>query len=359
MPLVAHTSLPTFEHLKDQGDLVLSLNQALLQDHDKLHIGLLNLMPDGAFKATERQFMRLVGSSHQDIQSYIYPFTIPDPKRHPEIQTYIDDYYLSFEDIQEAGLDALIITGTNPANPRLEQEPFWEPLLQIVDWATRDVTSVLCSCLAVHAIAKHLHDIDRQPLKEKRWGVYSHRIIQPDHPLMRDIMTPFDVPHSRNNDVSQAQLEAAGFEILSASEVSGVHMAVSSDRFRIIYLQGHPEYDDISLLKEYKREVARYISGDREGYPQYPENYFGPHVQEILEAHQLSVVHALEGRSTPPEFPESSIAPLVSNTWRQAGRSIFDNWLGLIQELTGGDRHHPFTPNVDPEDPLGSLSDHP
>jgi len=359
MPLVAHTSLPTFDHLKDQGDQVLSLNQALLQNHDKLHIGLLNLMPDGAFKATERQFMRLVGSSHQTIQSYIYPFTIPDPQRHPEIQSYIDDYYLRFRDIQEAGLDALIITGTNPANPRLEEEPFWQPLLRIVDWATQEVTSVLCSCLAVHAIAKHLHDIDRQPLKEKRWGIYPHRIIQPDHPLMKNLRAPFDVPHSRNNDVSQAQLEAAGFEVLSSSQTSGVHMAVSSDRFRIIYLQGHPEYDDISLLKEYKREVERYVIGERESYPNYPENYFSPQAQQILEVHYTSIIDALEKGTVPPLFPEDGITPLVGNTWRDAGRSIFHNWLGLIHELTGGDRHLPFTAGVNPNDPLESRPEHP
>lgn len=240
MPLVAHIPLPTFERLKDAGDEILNLGQAIHQDIRELHIGFLNLMPDGAFKATERQFLRLVGSSNQIVQYYVYPFTIPGIERNDEIQTYIDKYYSDFNTVKQSGLDALIITGTNPANPTLEQEPFWDPLGEVIDWASEKVTSVLCSCLAVHAIVKHLHDIERQPLRKKRWGVYSHRITEHDHPLLRNINTRFDVPHSRNNDISLAQLEAANFKVLVHGDDGGVHMAVSPDLFRIVYLRVTP-----------------------------------------------------------------------------------------------------------------------
>ena len=76
MPLVAHTPLPTFDLLKAQGEEVLELGQALHQDIRELHIGFLNLMPNASFQATERQFLRLVGSSNQIVQYYIYLFTI-------------------------------------------------------------------------------------------------------------------------------------------------------------------------------------------------------------------------------------------------------------------------------------------
>ena len=353
MPLVAHTDLPTFERLRRDGEEVLQLGQALQQDIRELHIGFLNLMPDTAFKATERQFLSLVGSSNQIVQYYIYPFSIPDGTRTQEIQQYIQNHYGTFEEIQEAGIDALIITGTNPASSRLEQEPFWEPLREIVDWATESVTSVMCSCLAVHAIVKHLHDIERQPLKQKRWGVYSHRITETKHPLLRNINTRFDVPHSRNNDVSQDQLQAANFKVLVKGEESGVHMAVSPDMFRIVYLQGHPEYDAISLLKEYKREVERFFNGSSRSYPEYPENYFNAATVSILDSYQSQVVQAKNNGSSLPLFPESQVAPHIDNTWRDTGKSIFNNWLGLVYQLTNIDRHLPFTPGVDPDDPLG------
>ena len=52
MPLVAHNKLPTFERLKNNGDLVLSLERATKQDIRELHIGFLNMMPDAALTAT-------------------------------------------------------------------------------------------------------------------------------------------------------------------------------------------------------------------------------------------------------------------------------------------------------------------
>ncbi|MCF7822687.1 MAG: homoserine O-succinyltransferase [Candidatus Marinimicrobia bacterium] len=352
MPLVAHQALPTYDYLIAQGQEVLNLGSALHQDIRELHIGFLNLMPDAAFTATEKQFLRLVGSSNQIVQYYIYPFTIPEVKRSDEIQKYIDTYYTTFEDLKRSGLDALIITGTNPANASLDQEPFWEPLRTIVDWATKDTTSVLCSCLAVHAIVKHLHNIERQPLERKRWGVYSHRISNPIHPLLRDINTRFDVPHSRNNDVSPEQLKAAGFKILVEGEESGVHMAVSPDMFRIVFLQGHPEYDRLSLLKEYKREVTRYFMGERENFPESPENYFNTAVEAIIDDHKVSIETAKSRQEEMPPFPETEIAGLLDNTWRDTGKSIFNNWLGMVYQLTNVDRHLPFADGVDPEDPL-------
>ena len=48
MPLVAHTNLPTFDRLRERGQVVLSLDRAVSQDIRELHIGLLNMMPDAA-----------------------------------------------------------------------------------------------------------------------------------------------------------------------------------------------------------------------------------------------------------------------------------------------------------------------
>lgn len=354
MPLVAHTPLPSLKHLRQQHHHeVLSLQQALKQDIRELHIGFLNMMPDSAFKVTELQFLRLVGSSNQIAQFYIHPCTLPDPRRSPEIQAYIREHYTSFEALKEDGLDAIIITGANVVNPNLNKEPFWDELRKIVEWAKVNVTSTLASCLSTHAIAKSLSHIERKPLSQKRWGVYSHRVTQTDHPLLLDTNTRFDVPHSRNNDVSRAQLEVAGYKTLVYSEEGGVHIAVSPDQFRLVFLQGHPEYDRISLLKEYKREVMRFITGERKDYPPHPENYFNAEAAKIVNYYQELVYAALEQGNEVPLFPEEKIEPYLDNTWRDTGRAFFNNWLGLVYQLTDVDRKIPFLPEIDPNDPLG------
>ncbi len=352
MPLVAHKPLPTYDHLRDSGQEILTLGNALQQDIRELHIGFLNMMPDAALKVTEQQFMRLVGSSNQIAQFFVHLFSIPGLSRDVKTQEYIEEFYISFDQVKKEGLDALIITGANVANPDLEEEPFWDPLQEVIDWAKANVTSVLCSCLATHAIVKALHHIDRQPLENKRWGVYSHKIQYPDHPLLRDINTRFDVPHSRNNDISRAQLEAANFKILVDSDDGGVHMAVSPDQFRMVYLQGHPEYDRISLLKEYKREVFRFISGERDTYPPHPENYFDDKAALIADEYHKKIIETRATVKTAPEFPEKEMEPHLDNTWRDTGKAIFNNWLGLVYRLTNLDRKKPFIADVDPNDPL-------
>ncbi|HSM29576.1 MAG TPA: homoserine O-succinyltransferase, partial [Woeseiaceae bacterium] len=168
MPLVAHSSLPTFRQLRDQGHEVLSLDRAVHQDIRELHIGFLNMMPDAALRATERQFIRLVGSCNRIAQFFVYPFSLPSLARDADTLGYIERYYTDFDTLRQEGLDALIITGANVANPKLEEEPFWEPLIDVVEWASRNVSSILCSCLATHALLKHFHGIDRQPLPQKR-----------------------------------------------------------------------------------------------------------------------------------------------------------------------------------------------
>jgi len=353
MPLVAHNDLPTFERLRASGELVLSKDDAQHQDIRELHIGLLNMMPDPALSATEQQFIRLVGSSNQIAQFYVYPFSLEALDRSVAARQHIDRYYYSFDALKEQGLDAMIVTGANVANPSLDQEPFWDPLMDIIRWASDNVASVLCSCLSTHALVKHHYGIDRRRLAQKQWGVYSHRIRDPAHPLMRDINTRFDVPHSRYNEITHNQLERAGVHVLVDSLEAGVHLAVSPDQFRLVFFQGHPEYDAVSLLKEYKREVLRYLHGERDTLPRYPQHYF-PEEAKLIASEYLEAAEAArdDGREL-PAFPEDDLAAHVDNTWGDTGKAIVNNWLGLVYRLTNLDRSRQFMDGVDPADPLG------
>jgi homoserine O-succinyltransferase len=353
MPLVAHSKLPAFEHLRAQGHELLTLDRALHQDIRELHIGFLNMMPDAALEATERQFICLVGGCNRIAQFFVYPFSLPGLSRSAAKQEYIERYYADFEDLRRDGLDALIITGANVATPDVSRESFWDPLIEVVSWAQANVTSILCSCLATHALLKHFHGIERQPLPSKRWGVYSHRVCAPGHPLLREINTRFDVPHSRYNDISRAQLEAADLTVLVESAEGGVHMAASRDQFRIIYLQGHPEYDVNSLLKEYKREVHRFLSRELRTPPPFPEHYFSPQAEELAAGWVNAATRARDAGDPLPEMPDREIEALLDNTWGDTAKAIVNNWLGLVYQFTNLDRKKQFMPGVDPEDPLG------
>ena len=356
MPLVAHNALPTFGRLRAEGRHVLDAGRAEGQDIRPLHVGLLNMMPDAALEATERQFFRLVGASNPIAQFRVHPFTLDSVPRGPGARAHVARHYETYAELHARGLDALILSGANVTRPDLSQEAFWDELLDVVGWAHEAVTSTLCSCLATHAVLLARHGIRRTPLPAKRWGVYAHAVTDASHPLVSGVNTHFEVPHSRGNDVPRDAFEAAGLHVLMASDVAGVQLATSADGFRTVYLQGHPEYDAVSLMKEYKREVARFASREADAWPPFPHGVFDARSAAVLDEYRARTVRALASGTPLPAFPEAHLVPRLRNTWLDSGKSLVGNWLGLVYQATHTERHLPFMDGVDPEDPLGWLA---
>lgn len=352
MPLVAHSDLPTFTRLRDEGQEVLNLERARHQDIREMHIGFLNMMPDAALEATERQFFRLIGAANPIVQFHVHPFTIRGLPRGAEAQAHIDRYYESFDKIRSEGLDGLIISGANVTHPHLQQEPFWEPLTEVFEWARNEVTSTLCSCLATHALIQYAYGIERTHRGFKRWGVYSHRVVDFRHPLVSNINTRFDVPHSRYNEIFREDMERVGLKVLVESGEAGVHLAVSEDLLRVVFFQGHPEYDTVSLLKEYKREIQRYFSSEREDYPPLPEHYFNSSVRDFLSDYARMVRSAKRDQLELPSFSEHEVLKHLDNTWRDTAKAVFNNWLGMIYQVTDRDRRKPLMESVDSMHPI-------
>lgn len=357
MPIVAHNELPVFDKLRAEGVRILDPSRAMSQHIRDLHIGLLNMMPDAALKATELQFFRLIGDSNPIAQFYVHPFTLNNLPRGEKAQAHIDAYYETFEQIREQGLDALIITGANVIGPELSNQPFWNPLIEVVDWAYDNVTSTLCSCLATHAVMEFRYGQKRHPQKTKKWGVFKHRVTDSIHPLTVDINTRFDVPHSRWNAVYPEQFEQAGLRILVTEMDDGcVHLATSEDGIRTVFFQGHPEYDTISLLKELKREVNLFIAGKLDEFPPFPENYFAEFERAIMNEYRFYLHKAMKSGKALPEFPEAKIIPALNNSWCDTADSVVGNWMGLFYQLTHRDRDKPFMDHIDINDPLGMKS---
>lgn len=350
MPLVAYKDLPAFQRLEQEGRTIIPPDRALQQDIREMHIGLLNMMPDAALEATERQFFRLVGESNQIAQLYVHPFTLPEIERSVATQEYVKRYYEPFEKIQEEGLDALIVTGANVSNPDLEAEPFWEPLKKVMDWSWNNVASTMCSCLSSHAVMQFRYGQKRSPLPDgnKLWGVYKHRVIDRTHPLVRNMNTVFDVPHSRFNTISEEQFKQAGMKILVSSAEAGTHIAVSPDGFRLICMQGHPEYDSVSLFKEFIREVKRYHNGERPFLPPYPQHCFREDTESLIQ----SLLN--QGNDASDLFKKNIeiISETLENTWMDSARSVLASWIGLVYQITNLDRKKQFMEGINPDNPL-------
>ena len=328
MPIVAHTELPAFDVLRREGYGIVDPGgrDSGLRD---LRIGLLNLMPDAALQATERQFMRLVHAYAEHANLFVLPFAVPVDYRAEVALAHIDAYYASFDVLRDAGLDALIITGANPAAEDITTETFWRPLIEVIEWGRTNVRSVLCSCLATHAVMHYFHDTPRTELPQRQWGVYPHDLLEPEHPLLEGVAAPIHAPHSHRYAVSRHDMERAGISVLAESDEAGVHLAVDEDA-NCVFFQGHPEYDAISLLKEYKREVQRFLTGSRQTYPRFPEHYFDADARQFLDDYQRRVTVSDFEQATIPRFPEEELAVGRVNNWHDAGMRIYANWLEIV-----------------------------
>ena len=328
MPLIALHPLPALERLSIEGFDVLDPVEGGVPP---LRVGLLNMMADAALEATERQLLRIFANGAPDISVALVPFTLPEISRGPAGAAHVARWYPSFETVRREGLDALFVTGANVPDPDLNRLPFRHALLDALDWARAEVPSVLYSCLATHAVLGFRYGEPRRPLERKCWGVFPHRVLDPHHSLTAGIAAEPVVPHSRWNDVAREQFERAGLQVLMIADDGGVHLAASVDGRREIYWQGHPEYDPASLLKEYKREVARYIAGELDSHPAAPCAIVDGPGAAILAGHRAAVEAAAASGGPVPAFPEADVTPHLGDAWCRDTEIMAGNWLGSLR----------------------------
>ena len=320
MPVISHPNLPSLERLKSSG-LVLADELSVHKSNRKnLHIGLLNLMPDAAFQATERQFVSML-ANHEEYLIHLYPTSVSTENRSDKLKAYINDHYNEIGEFQNRKYDGLIISGANPSQQDMTKERFWRPLIEVFEWAESNTSSILCSCLATHAIMKAKYGIERQMRDEKAWGIFKHQLGEQNHPLTQGIEDGFDGPHSHYYDFPIEEIESTDLQILASNDYAGIYLAASKGG-RLVLFQGHPEYSKNSLLKEYQREIINFVSGKRDDYPTRPNNYFSDSTSEELDELKKSLL------SNPREISlnDEMISDIDCN-WQSAGKTIYRNWL--------------------------------
>src|SRR5207342_3515086 len=123
--------------------------------------------------------------------------------------------------------------------------------------------STVWSCLASHAAVLHLDGVARIPLDEKCFGVFACEAI-PNRPYTAGLPKQFRMPHARLNGLAESTLLAKGYDIITRSHEAGVDMFARRGESLFLFLQGHPEYGVHSLLNEYRRDIGRFLRGERD-----------------------------------------------------------------------------------------------
>jgi homoserine O-succinyltransferase/O-acetyltransferase len=291
-------------------------------------IGLVNNMPDAAFEATERQFAELIREAAPSRVVLLKLFAIREVPRAAEMFGALAGKYRDLAELWDTPLDGLIVTGTEPRAKTLKDEPYWQNLAAVVDWARDHTASTIWSCLAAHAAVLHADGIERQLLPQKQFGVFDCRLAA-DHPMTRHFPEPLWVPHSRYNTLPEDALLSAGYKMLTRSAAAGVDAFAKQDGSFFLYFQGHPEYDADTLFREYRRDVTRFLNGERETYPNLPRHYFDNATTAHAEGFQK---RAMTDRRSAlmAEFPNAALASGLQNTWRPAALGVYEKWVEFL-----------------------------
>ena len=289
MPIRIQNDLPAKAILERENIFVMDEKRALSQDIRPLQILILNLMP--LKEDTELQLLRSLSNTPLQVDC-----TFLMTKSHEATHTsksHINQFYVYFDDIRKNYYDGMIITGAPVENMEYEEVSYWPELCRIMKWTKKHVTSTLHLCWGAQAALYYHYGIQKFPRKTKLSGVYHHKVLHHSLQLTRSMDDYMYCPHSRWTEVYREDvLKHPELTILAESDEAGVLLVMNQDGSQI-FVQGHPEYDRMTLDSEYHRDLGRGMN------PTIPVNYY------------------------PNDDPTQR--PILS--WRNMANTLYTNWL--------------------------------
>lgn len=289
MPIKVYNSLPAKKILEEENIFMMDENRALSQDIRPLQIAILNLMP--LKEDTEVQLLRCLSNTPLQVDVTFLSTATYIGKN--TVASHLDKFYQTFDAVKNCRFDGLIITGAPVEQMEFEEVAYWDELVQIMEWSKTYVTSTLHICWGAQAGLYYHYGVQKQLLAEKLFGIYEHLVHHRKIPIVRGFDDVFFAPHSRHTTVPASAIEKLpGITIMADSEEAGVFLAME-DSGRQFFMFGHPEYDRMTLDKEYHRDLSK-------GLPiEIPKNYY--------------------------PNDDSNNRPLMQ--WRSHANTIYTNWL--------------------------------
>ena len=297
MPIKVASDLPVRAILERENIFVMDETRALNQDIRPLKIGILNLMP--LKEDTELQLLRSL--SNTPLQLDITFLTVSSHESKNTAQSHINKFYEPFCQVKKRRFDGLIITGAPVEQMEFEKVDYWDELVEIMDWAETHVTSTFFICWGAQAALYHYYGLKKQLLPQKLFGLYRHRVQNRKEPLIRGFDDEFLAPHSRHTTVDSEAIRSCSYlTVLAESDEAGIFIAMA-EKGRKIFVFGHPEYDRLTLQKEYARDKEKGLD------IKTPKDYFKDN--------------------------DSSSQPLLM--WRAHANALYTNWINYyVYQLT-------------------------
>lgn len=289
MPIKIQSELPAKKILEDENIFIMDETRAMHQDIRPLKIAILNLMP--VKEDTEVQLLRSLSNTPLQVDITFLTTGTYIGKHTPT--SHLDQFYLTYEDVKYRKFDGLIITGAPVELMEFDEVTYWDELVRIMEWSKTHVTSTLHICWGAQAGLHYHYGIQKIKLDNKMFGIFEHKVLNRKTPFVRGFDDIFYAPHSRYTTVSKEEiLKHEELTILAESEEAGVFIVIAQEG-KQIFVMGHPEYDRISLDKEYKRDIGKGLEIE------LPKNYYP---------------------SDQPEYRPNLV-------WRAHANAMYTNWL--------------------------------
>ncbi len=297
MPIRIQNDLPAKEILEKENIFVMDDTRALSQRVRPLKVGILNLMP--LKEETELQLLR--SFSNTPLQVNITFITVSNHQSRHTDMSHLNKFYQTFEEVRKKRFDGLIITGAPVEQMEFEEVDYWTELREIFTWCESHVTSTLYICWGAQAALYYYYGLEKVLLPQKLFGLYWHKVMNRKEPLVRGFDDYFLAPHSRHTTVSRDAIAATPeLKIMAESEEAGVFLCMAEDG-RKIFVMGHPEYDRVTLAKEYRRDKDKGLD------IQLPRDY----------------------------FPDNDDRNRPNLQWRAHANALYTNWLNYyVYQIT-------------------------
>jgi homoserine O-succinyltransferase len=215
--------------------------------------------------------------------------------------SHLNKFYVYFDEVKKKKFDGMIITGAPVENMEFEEVNYWEELKKIMEWSKTHVTSALHICWGAQAGLYYHYGIQKYKRESKLSGIYRHKVLDRKVPLVRSLDDYVMAPHSRYTEVRREDIEKQPeLVILAESKEAGILLVMSRDG-KQVFVQGHPEYDRMTLDGEYHRDQGKGLG------PEIPCNYY--------------------------EDDDPNTVPVLN--WRNVANTLYGNWLNFyVYQIT-------------------------
>ncbi len=315
------------KRLKESNiNYILKPTKEPIYSKNRLNILILNLMP----KKQESEFDLL--KCFPSKNDYDIDFTFLKLQTHKYKNTnisYLDDNYLSFEDIKDLNFDGFIMTGAPIEHLDFLDIYYFDELKKIFSYVKNHIKSRIYICWAAQAFLYNEFNVDKKLKDDKIFGFFKHFIHNSFlFDGINDInLDEFYIPHSRYSYNLNIDLKNIKNLNIIAQSNSVADIAIAEiNNYKDILFFGHLEYDNLTILNEFIRDI------DAKKNINIPSNYFVDNFVDKSSKKTVDKIKNLKNNNSYTHVNNILKKYIINYNHLKYNKIIYKNWIEFLKE---------------------------